>query len=200
MLIFLHKKAPGESGFEEITESPNLAHAEGRGAIQPSSQANSSAGQVQQEAVPSSNTSMEKAIEQEVFGLEMGYGLLVLADKGKGGDLLDRITGARTNFAKEMGMLLPTIGVRDNIELEPNEYRFLLRGKEIARSSVMPDRFLAMNMGGGMKIKLMGLPPLSLFLGSKLYGFLKKTKEKPKWKVLRLSIHLQSWLPTFLIS
>ena len=74
-------------------------------------------------------TPMESAIEQEVFGLEMGYGLLVLADKKKGGDLLDGITGARTNFAKEMGMLLPTIGVRDNIELEPNEYRFLLRGK-----------------------------------------------------------------------
>ena len=72
---------------------------------------------------------VEKAIEQEVFALEMGYGLLVLADKKKGGDLLDRITGARTNFAKEMGMLLPTIGVRDSIELEPNEYRFLLRGQ-----------------------------------------------------------------------
>ena len=99
--------------------------------------------------VPSHSSSMEKAIEQEVFGLEMGYGLLVLADKGKGGDLLDRITGARTNFAKEMGMLLPTIGVRDNIELEPNEYRFLLRGKEIAKSSIMPDRFLGHEYGRG---------------------------------------------------
>jgi flagellar biosynthesis protein FlhA len=74
-------------------------------------------------------TPMESAIEQEVFGLEMGYGLLVLADKKKGGDLLDRITGARTNFAREMGMLLPTIGVRDNIELEPNEYRFFASWK-----------------------------------------------------------------------
>ena len=80
---------------------------------------------------------MENAIEQEVFGLEMGYGLLVLADKKKGGDLLDRITGARTNFAKEMGMLLPTIGVRDNIELEPNEYRFFCG----ARKSCVPPSF-----------------------------------------------------------
>ncbi len=101
---------------------------------------------------------MESAIEQEVFGLEMGYGLLVLADKKKGGDLLERITGARTNFAKEMGMLLPTIGVRDNIELEPNEYRFLLRGKEITRASVIPDRALAMSMGGGDAGKLNGIP------------------------------------------
>ena len=101
---------------------------------------------------------VERAIEQEVFALEMGYGLLVLADKKKGGDLLDRITGARTNFAKEMGMLLPTIGVRDSIELEPNEYRFLLRGKEIERSSVIPDRFMAMNMGDGDISKLGGIP------------------------------------------
>ena len=108
---------------------------------------------------------MESAIEQEVFGLEMGYGLLVLADKKKGGDLLDRITGARTNFAREMGMLLPTIGVRDNIELEPNEYRFLLRGKEIIRSSVIPDRFLAMSMGGGDATKLDGIPTIEPVFG-----------------------------------
>ena len=108
---------------------------------------------------------MENAIEQEVFGLEMGYGLLVLADKKKGGDLLDRITGARTNFAREMGMLLPTIGVRDNIELEPNEYRFLLRGKEIIRSSIVPDRVLAMSMGGGDAGKLNGIPTIEPVFG-----------------------------------
>ena len=128
--------------------------------------------------VPSGISSMEKAIEQEVFGLEMGYGLLVLADKGKGGDLLDRITGARTNFAKEMGMLLPTIGVRDNIELEPNEYRFLLRGKEIARSSVMPDRFLAMNMGGGNDDKLDGVATIEPVFGIKAKWVTEKDKRK----------------------
>ncbi len=108
---------------------------------------------------------MESAIEQEVFGLEMGYGLLVLADKKKGGDLLERITGARTNFAREMGMLLPTIGVRDNIELEPNEYRFLLRGKEVVRSTIMPDRVLAMSMGGGDAGKLKGIPTIEPVFG-----------------------------------
>ena len=112
-------------------------------------------------------SAMENAIEQEVFGLEMGYGLLVLADSKKGGDLLERITGARTNFAREMGMLLPTIGVRDNIELEPNEYRFLLRGKEIIRSSIMPDRVLAMSMGGGDSSKLNGIPTIEPVFGIK---------------------------------
>jgi flagellar biosynthesis protein FlhA len=128
--------------------------------------------------LPSQSSSMEKAIEQEVFGLEMGYGLLVLADKGKGGDLLDRITGARTNFAKEMGMLLPTIGVRDNIELEPNEYRFLLRGKEIAKSSIMPDRFLAMNMGGGNDDKIDGIQTIEPVFGIKAQWVTEKEKRK----------------------
>jgi flagellar biosynthesis protein FlhA len=143
---------------QDITENhPQIAN-QGQGAAKglPAPQA---AGNADQASSGTPQLSpMESAIEQEVFGLEMGYGLLVLADKKKGGDLLERITGARTNFAKEMGMLLPTIGVRDNIELEPNEYRFLLRGKEVTRASVIPDRALAMSMGGGDASKLNGIP------------------------------------------
>jgi len=178
LAYYLHTKGTNTSELEELSstsgsspirDSNNSSH-EGRG---------------QQEgahgASPEplhSNVSMEKAIEQEVFGLEMGYGLLVLADKAKGGDLLGRITGARTNFAKEMGMLLPTIGVSDNIELEPNEYRFLLRGKEIARSSIMPDRFLAMNMGGGNDDKLNGVATVEPVFGIKAQWVTEKDKRK----------------------
>jgi flagellar biosynthesis protein FlhA len=81
------------------------------GAAQQGASANAPAAMNAEEGGEGKLSPMESAIEQEVFGLEMGYGLLVLADKKKGGDLLERITGARTNFAREMGMLLPTIGV-----------------------------------------------------------------------------------------
>ena len=174
----LSKKAKEESTMEEV--NPALPHAvAGSGGNKPSHIGHSSEQPPSSpDAVPSSSTSMEKAIEQEVFALEMGYGLLVMADKGKGGDLLERITGARTNFAKEMGMLLPTIGVRDNIELEPNEYRFLLRGKEIARSSVMPDRFLAMNMGGGNDDKIDGVATVEPVFGIKAHWVTEKDKRK----------------------
>lgn len=148
---FLHKKSLDDPEISEIQETPTGAN--------PSPAAANVGGHIQDEQnVNNPLSPVERAIEQEVFALEMGYGLLVLADKKKGGDLLDRITGARTNFAKEMGMLLPTIGVRDSIELEPNEYRFLLRGKEIERSSVIPDRFMAMNMGDSDVSKLGGIP------------------------------------------
>ncbi|MDC1005479.1 flagellar biosynthesis protein FlhA [Opitutales bacterium] len=148
-----------DSEFDEIGQSSGPSQAPQGGAPLQSSALNSEEGQ------ENKLSPMENAIEQEVFGLEMGYGLLVLADKKKGGDLLDRITGARTNFAREMGMLLPTIGVRDNIELEPNEYRFLLRGKEIIRSTILPDRVLAMSMGGGDAGKLNGIPTIEPVFG-----------------------------------
>jgi len=148
-----------DSEFDEIGQSSGPSQTAQGGAPQQSSALNSEEGQ------ENKLSPMENAIEQEVFGLEMGYGLLVLADKKKGGDLLDRITGARTNFAREMGMLLPTIGVRDNIELEPNEYRFLLRGKEIIRSTILPDRVLAMSMGGGDAGKLNGIPTIEPVFG-----------------------------------
>jgi flagellar biosynthesis protein FlhA len=135
------------------------------GAAQQGASANAPAAMNAEEGGEGKLSPMESAIEQEVFGLEMGYGLLVLADKKKGGDLLERITGARTNFAREMGMLLPTIGVRDNIELEPNEYRFLLRGKEVVRSTIMPDRVMAMSMGGGDATKLKGVPTIEPVFG-----------------------------------
>ncbi|MBT3483137.1 MAG: flagellar biosynthesis protein FlhA [Opitutales bacterium] len=88
----------------------------------------------------------EKLIEVDVFALEIGYNLLSLADKAEGGDLLERVTGVRKTLARELGIVVPPIAVRDNLELESNEYRFLLHNKEIARGEVMPNRWMAMNV------------------------------------------------------
>lgn len=162
--FYLKKKADADSQFEEISNRTSGLP------VPPAAASSANAGTTPAEVSDSQEPAlspMERAIEQEVFGLEMGYGLLVLAEKSKGGDLLERITGARTNFARDMGMLLPTIGVRDNIELEPNEYRFVLRGKEIARSSVVPERFLAMNMGNADESKLRGIPTVEPVFGIK---------------------------------
>ncbi|MEI8293499.1 MAG: flagellar biosynthesis protein FlhA [bacterium] len=107
-----------------------------------------------------SNTSPEdlhKLIESDVLSIEVGYGLLRLADKTQGGDLLDRITGVRKGFARDNGMVIPPIAIRDSLELEPNEYNFLLRGKSFAKASVIPNRWLAMNVSGSM-ITLKGVP------------------------------------------
>jgi flagellar biosynthesis protein FlhA len=97
----------------------------------------------------------EKLIDTDVFSIELGNGLLKLAEKKQGGDLLDRVTGVRKTFAREMGMIVPPIAIRDNLELGQNEYRFLLRNKQVARGQILANRWLAMNVTNS-PVKLTG--------------------------------------------
>ncbi len=108
-------------------------------------------------ARPDATQSFETLINTDTFCIELGYGLLSLTNKGNGGDLLDRITGLRKSLAKELGIIIPPVAVRDNLELESNNYRFLLRGKEIASGQIMPERWLAMNVSNS-SASLKGTP------------------------------------------
>jgi len=114
-------------------------------------------GSPQQGAENKGPEDFHRLIETEVLSIEVGYGLLRLADKTQGGELLDRITGVRKGFARDNGMVIPPIAIRDSLELEPNEYRFMLRGKSIASASLIPNRWLAMNVSGS-HITLKGVP------------------------------------------
>lgn len=98
-----------------------------------------------------------KAIDQDTFAIEVGLGLLPLADAKRGGDLLGRITGVRKSLARERGIVVPPISVRDNLELESNEYRFLLRGRAVGRGTVLAGKWMAMNVSGS-RVELRGTP------------------------------------------
>jgi flagellar biosynthesis protein FlhA len=100
---------------------------------------------------------VRKLTEVDIFSIEIGYGLLPLAEARNGGDLLARVTGVRKTLAREKGIVVPPVSVRDNLELEANDYRFLLRGKAVARGTILPGRLLAMNVAGST-IKLRGQP------------------------------------------
>ncbi|WP_071459459.1 flagellar biosynthesis protein FlhA [Bacillus massilinigeriensis] len=78
---------------------------------------------------------------------EFGYGLIPLADANQGGDLLDRIVMIRRQLAIELGLVIPVVRIRDNIQLEPNEYRLKIKGNEIARGQLLLDHYLAMSPG-----------------------------------------------------
>lgn len=80
--------------------------------------------------------------------LELGYALLPLADQSGGGDLMDRIVAIRRQMAVELGIVLPYIRVRDNIQLKPTQYAVKLRGVDAGQGEVFPDHYLAMNPGG----------------------------------------------------
>ncbi len=83
----------------------------------------------------------------DAVGLEVGYRLVPLVDRAKGGDLLARIRGVRRKLTQELGFLVQAVHIRDNLELGPNTYRIRLAGVAIGESVVHPDRELAINPG-----------------------------------------------------
>jgi len=82
-----------------------------------------------------------------VLGLEVGYRLIPLVDKGQDGELLKRIRGLRKKFAQEVGFLSAPVHIRDNLELKPNAYRLALKGVEAGVGEAYPGMFLAINPG-----------------------------------------------------
>jgi flagellar biosynthesis protein FlhA len=100
---------------------------------------------------------IESLLTLDTLQIELGHGLVAMADTRKGGDLLERVTGVRRNFATDMGMLIPPIRLRDNLQLSPNEYRFLLKGNSFAQGQLMPGHWLAMNATNS-KVSLKGMP------------------------------------------
>lgn len=96
-------------------------------------------------------------LQVDPIELEFGYGMIPLADVNQGGDLLDRVVMIRRQLALDMGMIVPIIRLRDNIQLSPNEYVIKIKGVEVARGDIMLDHFLAMNPGMAEE-ELSGIP------------------------------------------
>ncbi|HEY9576665.1 MAG TPA: flagellar biosynthesis protein FlhA [Pseudobacillus sp.] len=78
---------------------------------------------------------------------EFGYGLIPLADASQGGDLLDRVVMIRRQLAIELGLVIPVVRIRDNIQLQPNEYRIKIKGSVMASGELLLDHYLAMSPG-----------------------------------------------------
>ncbi len=83
----------------------------------------------------------------DVLALEVGYRLIPLVDRNQGGAALTRITEARRRFATDMGLVVPLIRVRDNLELKPNSYRITLKGVDVAHGELSGGQVLAVDMG-----------------------------------------------------
>jgi flagellar biosynthesis protein FlhA len=97
------------------------------------------------EAAPPERT--EDLLTVDPLKIELGYGLIGLADQRHGGDLLQRIQIIRQQIATRMGFIVPVIRIVDNMRLKPNEYRVKLRESVVASYELIPDHFLAMNPG-----------------------------------------------------
>ena len=100
---------------------------------------------------------IENLLGVDMLELEVGYGLVGLVDSDKNGDLLERITGIRKQFALEMGIVVPPLRIRDNLELKPGDYQVLLKGVSIATGSLMVGHLMAMDPGNVTE-KVKGIP------------------------------------------
>jgi flagellar biosynthesis protein FlhA len=112
-------------------------------------QASNEVDRVRQEAMakPPEQPKVEELLAVDTLELEVGYGLVAMVDTARGGDLLDRIAGIRRHLAVELGLVMPSVRIRDNMQLEPNEYRVKIRGASVASGSIYPTLLMAMDSG-----------------------------------------------------
>jgi flagellar biosynthesis protein FlhA len=98
-------------------------------------------------AKPAQPERVEKHLTPDPMELNVGYGLIRLVDRKQGGDLLDRIMNLRRQVAQELGIVVPPIRIRDDIQLQPNQFRVNLKGLQIGEGEVMPGHLLAIDAG-----------------------------------------------------
>ncbi len=102
----------------------------------------------QEAAQPQGPEAVMPLLHVDPIELEIGYGLTKLADARQGGDLPTRVAGVRRQLALELGFVMPSVRIRDNVQLAPNEYVIRIRGEEVARSEAFVDSCLAIDSGG----------------------------------------------------
>ncbi len=120
-------------------------------------------------------------IAVEPLEIEIGYGLIPMADEASGGDLLQRISSVRRQCAIEMGIVVQPIRIRDNLQLKTNEYAIKIRGTVIARAEVMPNMFLCMD-GSGEEVTLPGIKTIEPTFGIEALWINKDQREEAEIK------------------
>ena len=135
--------SPGTSG-QVPTGAPGAPSAPGAQAEPP-------------KAEPVSPEDVMKLLTVEPMEAEIGYAIIPLIDPGQGGDMLDRIGTIRKQMALEMGIVVPPIRIRDNMQIKPTEYILRVKGAEAGRGELLPDHYLAMNTGAVAE-DLIGVP------------------------------------------
>lgn len=90
---------------------------------------------------------IENLLPLDMVELEVGYGLINIVESDQSGDLLERIVSIRKQFALDLGLIVPSIHIRDNLQLEPGEYRLLIKGNKVGGGTLRPEYMLAMDPG-----------------------------------------------------
>lgn len=119
---------------------------------------------------------IESLLPLDLLELEVGYGLINVVESDESGDLLERIVSIRKQFALDLGIVVPSIHIRDNLQLEPGEYRFLIKGNSVGGGSLMPEQLLAMDPGNVLS-EVRGVPTKEPAFGLDAVWISKKDKD-----------------------
>lgn len=103
--------------------------------------------QIAQDKAKPGQEKLENLLQVDTLELEVGYGLINIVDADQNGDLLERITNIRKQFALDYGIIVPPLRIRDNLELKPGDYQMLLKGVQIGQGTLMVGHLLAMDPG-----------------------------------------------------
>lgn len=143
---------------------------------------------------------VEQYLQVDPVEIEIGYGLISLVDEKQGGNLFQKISATRKYIALEYGVLIPPVRVRDNLQLEPNQYIIKIKGNIVANYEIYTDRFLAMNPGNITEV-LTGIPTKDPAFNLSCYWIDKEEKDKAELleytvvdSISVLSTHLQETL------
>ncbi len=143
---------------------------------------------------------IEGYLQVDPIEIEIGYGLISLVDEQQGGNLFQKISSTRKFLALEYGVLIPPVRVRDNLQLEPNEYIIKIKGNTVASYEIYPGRYLAMNPGNAKDVPD-GIPTQDPAFGLESYWVSAEEKQKAELldftvvdSISVLSTHLQETL------
>lgn len=103
--------------------------------------------ETQETPVPTEEETLQGVIDVDPLGVEVGYGLIGLVDEKQGGTVLSRVRAIRKQIAGETGVVVPPVRVTDNLQLGPRSYSLFVKGVEVGRGELFPERFLAINPG-----------------------------------------------------
>jgi len=120
---------------------------------------------------------LESLLPVDVLELEVGYGLISIVDSEQNGELLERITHIRKQFALDLGVIIPPLRIRDNLQLKPGEYIIQLKGVTIAQGELMVDHWLAMDPGNASE-RIPGVPTTEPAFGLAAIWITAKQKEQ----------------------
>lgn len=129
---------------------------------------------------PGSTEEVKTLLGIDLLELEVGYELVPMVDTSTGGDLIERIRALRRQFAIDFGFIVPPIHIRDNVRLEANQYRLMLKGVQIATGKVMRHHFLAMDPGG-VEVQIPGIPTKEAAFGLDALWISETEKERAQF-------------------